>query len=241
MHEQAEAALEELLREDPHDYVSAEALATLRFNGAYELAAAGNSAAALADLDKNFALLKPMLEQEPNLVGIRDKLCRTFGVRGEILEFFHRIPEAVAAREQVVALATPENKDEQRIALARLRCKSGDRTRAIADADDIAVAIRDSSVTGPPAQSWRKAWSLAQVYSNALPLVDKEKDLTTEQRDALRKRYVAAAISLLDQARTAAGPAEWNKEMPEAALIKTFKPLRRREEFRRWVKSKPEK
>jgi tetratricopeptide (TPR) repeat protein len=231
-HDQAEAGLEQLLREDPNDFGTACSLAVLRVNWAYVLRDAGKSDAALADLDKNLNLLRPMLQREPNHAVIRDRLYRTYGGRATILDGLGRYAEAAAAYEHVVALASPQDKEGCRLDLAHLRCQAGQYAQAVKEAD---LWMAESIDKTP----WHTLFKIAQVYAQAIPAAEKDKNLDSATRLSLTEKYASSALRLLRRARMTAGEETWNKEVSEKSLTENFQPLSDREDFRRWMKAKP--
>lgn len=229
-HDQAESNLEQLLRADPNHYDSILELALLRVNWSYVLLRTGKAEMALADLNRNEQLLQKVLAREPNLVGLRDRLFRTYGVRATILEKQGRLAEALADYEQVVALSPPMELDNHRVTLAALRGNAGDHARAVADAETLAREL-------PETTSWKRYYTLARTCANAIRTLEKDRTVEASARPAQADRYAASAMQLLDRARAAAPAAEWQKQV--VRLHFDFHPLAGREAFRQWLKGKP--
>jgi serine/threonine-protein kinase len=229
LHDQAESALDRLVREDRHDYESIEALAALRINWAYVLLNADKPDRALADLDKNIKLLSETLQVEPKLAWIRDKLYSSYGARFNIFDSLGRYREAVAAYEQVVALSDPAMAPTNRINLALLRMTAGDYKRAVTEVDNLIPEL-------PSQCPWQSYHDIAHVYCQAISAAVNDKELTEADRRTRNERWALAALHFLEKARANAPAREWNEHLPQQKLIDRFKPLSEREDFRRWLK-----
>jgi serine/threonine-protein kinase len=231
-HDQAAATLEHLVRDHPHDYDSIEALTSLRVNWAYVLRDTGKADVALAELDKNIALLTAALRAEPNLAQLRDLLLRSYGAKANLFDFLGRQGEAATAYERVVALCNPAEAPRHRLNLALLRVAAGDYRRGVAEADAMAAQL-------PNQADWLLLQHIALVYAQAVPAAAKDNKLAAADRHAKSESYARLALGHLEQARTRAGEAQWQKELPEKTLLEWFEPLSQREDFRRWLKAKP--
>jgi tetratricopeptide (TPR) repeat protein len=227
-HNQAEGSLEQLIREDPNDYESMEALAALRVNWAYVLQAQNKADAALADLDKNLALLRPVHAREPTLDPIRDKLLRTYGVRAQILENLKRYPECIAAQEQVVALAEPAARINYRVQLASLRCDAGDYVHGVADVQAIAAELADKA-------SCTHLYWLARICESALAGLADDKMLSDPERSIRAGHYETLAVQLLEKARKTAKEDEWTTQCAPK-LAEDFPHLKNNDAFLQLVR-----
>jgi tetratricopeptide (TPR) repeat protein len=231
-HDQAVSTLEELVHSDRHDHESIETLATLRLNWAYVLRDTDQPDLALADLDKNITLLTEVLQHEPNLAGIRDKMYRTYGTRAIILDGLGRKSDAVIAYEQVVVFCDPSNLHTERISLALRRQAAGEFQRAAVEADALLAEL-------PKHAAWSHFYNIALVYAQTVWGAAHDKSLSEEDRDAKIERYASSALQCLEKARTNAGETVWEKEVSYRKLIKDFQSRREREDFRRFVQRKP--
>jgi hypothetical protein len=191
-HDQAEAILEQLHREQPNDDEALVALATLRVNWAYVQLDQGQADRALADLANNLQAVGAALRNEPQHASLRDLLKRTHGVRGEVLDRQRRFAEAAADRQRMVELCpSVAEADYWRLLLALSQVHAGQHAAAAAVLDDWRTRATPQT---PPEQ----VLHAVGVYCYAVAAARRDAKLADAERDAHADRYGRQAVALLE-------------------------------------------
>jgi tetratricopeptide (TPR) repeat protein/predicted Ser/Thr protein kinase len=219
LHDKAEATLEQLHREKPDDEGILESLAVLRINWAYTLAGEGKPEDAVADLNKNVAMLNEALRREPNHAVLRERLYRTHGVRGQMFETQKRFAEAAEEVRRVVELSpTPAQADFHRLFLAMTYARAGKHELAMKEIEDWGTRVtwttRDNQLL-----------YAAQVCGTAIEALQRDESLSASKRAEQTSRCTARGLDFLRKARRAAGTVAWKKAAPDLRKDEQLRPL----------------
>jgi len=212
-HDDAERSFLEVLAADANNLQAVIGLSLLRVNWAYQLHAQGKTEQALDDLAKNVELLRPLFQREPGLDFYRLCLLRTYGARGQLSDLAGQPAEAVAAFEQVVALANAQERPNYTADWLAYLVKAKEHARALAVCRDFVAALG----AGQAALFARAAGVYGTLGGIDGPLAAR----CTEQ-----------AVELLRRAKATLPPADWGTLRRELTTTEGWAPLRARPEIR---------
>jgi serine/threonine protein kinase len=181
----------------------------------------GENSQAVEECSRGLALAEPVLRRDPELDSARGAVLNLRGTRGQAYLELNRYHEAAADYERVVELCEPAMRDTFRVTRAALLAAADEKSRALAEADDLAAHGKLSRLD---------RFNVAMTYA----IIAKPKgEGPAEEKTALR------AIELLRQL--------WRegffKKKGNAPLLneKEFDILRKRDDFQQLLKEPPPK
>lgn len=196
-HELAERDLERLFKMDPLDRQTIDGLSVLRVNGAYDLAANGKQAEAIAYVQLNTPMLEAALKREPDDADYRDRLYRTHGVASMFLRDIGKKREAAETWEKVAELADSAEKPLRLVEAIEFWIDAEDLPRAIVAARRAASDLPEMS----PAALWNRQTA---VLERLAKLVADDEQTPAEERSKLAAELRSAALSARARAGSSA-------------------------------------
>lgn len=211
-HDLAERELERLFKLDPFDRFTIDALATLRVNGAYDLAAEGKKAEAVEYLQRNDAMLEAALKLEPDDTSIHDRLYRTYGLRAEFLRQLGKQREAAELWEKSLPYAIAADKPLRLVEAIEYWMDAEDNPRAI---EAVKRAQAEIPVKSPIALWQRQSRALERLAA----LVEQDENIPADDRPKIAADLRADAAKAREHARAQINPIDTLRDM-----LKMFSP-----------------
>ena len=219
--------LESILQSDSQNIRVLLSLSALRINRANMLASRTRHAEALKLLDINLRDLRELLQKEPELKDIKDRLFETQGSRGNILSLLQRHSEAAAAFEDVIRFAEPQQADFYQLFLASNRSKVGEYRLSL-------VACQQAARYD--GMNYEQKTFLAMIYCNNVSWITRDTSLAVSEKTSLCQQCHDQALRWLNEARIQAGETAWKKFKHALFWEPLWKPMREYPPIWNWVK-----
>jgi tetratricopeptide (TPR) repeat protein len=187
-YKKADALLRPLADRGPPAGTYTLSLVVLYYNWGYLLAGEKCSRESLARLDEAVRRAEAAHRHEPRHPEARERASQAHVARAEVHEYFGNLAGCVKDWDRAVKLAEGPARFNWRLTRARVLTSTADHVRATAEADELAKL---------PLARGVNLYSLARIYSLAIPPARADAGLAPSEREARAEDYGSRGVALL--------------------------------------------